>query len=137
MDVVLLIGRILFSIVFLSGAVGHFMQTSAMAGYAESKGVPSAKLAVQVGGVLLALGGISVLLGVWGDLGAILLVIFLVPTAMMMHAFWKETDAAAQQMEMVQFTKDISLAGAALAFVWVFSFEGIGLTLTGPLLGLR
>jgi putative oxidoreductase len=55
----------------------------------------------------------------------------------MMHAFWKETDAMAQQMEMVQFTKDISLAGAALAFVWVFSFEGIDLTLTGPLLGLR
>ena len=72
-----------------------------------------------------------------GDLGATLLVILLVPTAMMMHAFWKETDAGAQQMEMVQFTKDISLAGAALAFVWVFSLEGIDLTLTGPLLGLR
>jgi hypothetical protein len=40
-------------------------------------------------------------------------------------------------MEMVQFTKALSLAGAALAFVWVFSFEGIDLTLTGPLLGLR
>jgi putative oxidoreductase len=137
MDVVLLIGRILFSIVFLSAAVGHFTQTSAMAGYAEARGVPSPKLAVQVGGVLLALGGLSVLLGLWGDLGAILLVIFLVPTAVMMHAFWKESNAEAKQMEMVQFTKDISLAGAALAFVWVFSYDGIDLTLTGPLLGLR
>jgi putative oxidoreductase len=65
------------------------------------------------------------------------LVIFLVPTAVMMHPFWKETDAGAKQMEMVQFAKDLSLAGAALAFVWVFSFEGIDLTLTGPQLGLR
>lgn len=52
-----------------------------------------------------------------------------------MHGFWKETEPAARQMEMVQFNKDVALAGAALAFLWVFS-AGVGLTVTGPLLGL-
>jgi hypothetical protein len=37
-------------------------------------------------------------------------------------------------MEMVQFNKDLALAGAALAFYWVF-YEGVGLTITDALFG--
>ena len=38
----------------------------------------------------------------------------------------------AKQMEMVHFNKDVALAGAALAWFWVFS-QDVGLTLTGHL----
>lgn len=134
MDVVFLIARILFVYLFLGSAIGHLTQTTAMAGYAASKGVPAAKAATFVSGLVILLGGLSVLLGVWGDLGAVLLVVFLVPTAFLMHAFWKETDPMAKQMEMVGFNKDIALAGAALAFYVVF-YGDPGLTLTGPLFG--
>lgn len=132
MDVVILIARVLFAALFLGSAVGHLTQTGAMAGYAASRGVPMAKPATLVSGVLILLGGLSVLLGIWGDLGALLLVVFLVPTAFLMHGFWRETDPTAKQMEMVQFNKDMALAGAALAFFWVFTQEP-GLALTGPL----
>jgi len=37
-----------------------------------------------------------------------------------------------KQMEMVQFNKDLALAGASLAFFWAFA-QDPGLTLTGPL----
>ena len=94
-----------------------------------------ATLATRVTGVQIALGGLSVILGVWGDLGAILLAAFLLPTALLMHGFWKETEPMAKQMEMVQFNKDVALAGASLAFLWVFA-QDVGLTLTGPLLAL-
>ena len=135
MDVVVLIGRILFCAVFLVSAVGHFGQTDAMAGYAQGKGVPAARLAVLAGGVLLALGGVSVLLGIWPDLGALLLVVFLVPTAVLMHAFWKETDAQAKMIEQVQFFKDTALAGAALMMFALFAYIGddLGLVIVGPL----
>ena len=138
MDVLVLIGRILFSAVFLSAAAGHFMQGEAMAGYAKSRGLPAAKLAVLAGGVLLLLGGLSVLLGIWHDLGALLLVAFLVPTAVLMHGFWKETDPQTRQLEMVAFTKDIALAGAALMLFALFAYVGgdLGLTFTGPLFDL-
>jgi uncharacterized membrane protein YphA (DoxX/SURF4 family) len=106
-----------------------------MAGYAASRGVPMAKPATLVSGVMMLLGALSVLLGVWGDLGALLLFLFLVPTAFLMHGFWRETDPTAKQMEMVQFNKDVALAGAALAFFWVFS-QDPGLTLTGPLFSM-
>lgn len=134
MDVVFLIGRILFAFLFLGSAYGHLTHTADMAGYAGSKGVSSPTLAVQATGVQLLLGGVSVLLGLWGDLGAILLLVFLLGAAFLIHGFWKETDPMARQMEMVQFNKDIALAGGALAFWWAFD-SGAGLTITGPLFG--
>jgi putative oxidoreductase len=135
MDVVLLIGRVLFVALFLGSAVGHLTQTDAMAGYAASRGVKMARPATVVSGVMMVLGGLSVLLGVWGDLGALLLFLFLVPTAFLMHRFWRETDPTARQTEMVQFNKDVALAGAALAFFWAFS-QDPGLTITGPLFSM-
>lgn len=137
MDVLVLIGRILFVTVFLASAFGHFTQTAAMTGYAESRGVPLAKLAVPASGALLLVGGLMVLLGVWADLGALLLVVFLVPTAILMHPFWKETDAQAKQNEQVHFMKDMGLAGAALMLFALFAHvDDLGLTITGPLFSL-
>ncbi len=132
MDVVLLVGRILFVALFLASAMGHLTQSKAMGAYAGTKGVPSPVLATQVSGVLILLGGISVLLGLWGDLGSLLLVVFLLPTALLMHAFWKETEPMAKQMEMVQFNKDVALAGGALVLFWAFS-QDPGLTITNSL----
>jgi uncharacterized membrane protein YphA (DoxX/SURF4 family) len=138
MSVVVLIGRILFVVLFLSSALGHLTQSDAMAGYASSKGVPAAKAAVLGSGVLLLLGGLSVLLGVWADLGALLLLAFLLPAAIVMHAFWTEADPQARQLEMVQFTKDVALAGASLMlFAFFAHVSDLGLTLTGPLFHLH
>jgi uncharacterized membrane protein YphA (DoxX/SURF4 family) len=137
MDILILIGRILFVAVFLSSALNHFTHGQGMAGYARSKGVPAAEVGVYGGGVLLGLGGLSVLLGIWPDLGALLLVVFLVPTALTIHAFWRESDPQARQMEMVQFFKDIGLAGAALTLLGLFAQLGddLGLVMVGPLFG--
>jgi len=135
MDIVVLIGRILFVALFLGSGIGHLTKTEAMAGYAKSKGVPMAKLSTAGSGVLIVVGALMVLLGVYADLGALLLVIFLVPTAVLMHAFWKETDPQAKQLEMVSFNKDIALAGAALIIFGLYAGygENLGLTITDPL----
>jgi uncharacterized membrane protein YphA (DoxX/SURF4 family) len=135
LDVIVLIGRILFAVLILGSAYAHFTQSAGMAQYAASKGVPLPHPSVLGGGVLLALGGLSVLFGVWADLGSLLLFLFLLPTAVLMHQFWKETDPQAKSMEMVQFNKDIGLAGASLMLMGLFSIAGdnLGLTITGPL----
>jgi putative oxidoreductase len=139
MDIIVLVGRILFAFLFLTSGYAHFAQRGMMAPYAASKGVPAAMAAVLAGGVLLVAGGLSVLFGVWADLGALLLVVFLVPTAVMMHGFWRETDPQARQMETIQFSKDTALAGASLMLFAFFSFAGddLGLTITGPLFDIR
>ena len=137
MDIVVLIGRVLFVALFLGSAVGHLTQSKQMGGYAESKGVPFGQLSVLASGVLLALGGLSVLLGVWADLGALLLLAFLLPTALVMHRFWEESDAQAKQGEMINFQKNIALSGASLMlFAFFANVQDLGLTLTGPLFHL-
>ncbi|WP_280400523.1 DoxX family protein [Nocardia carnea] len=134
MDVVILIGRVMFVILFLSSALGHFTQTKAMAGYAQSKGVPMPEMAVRASGALMLLGSISILLGIWADLGALLLLVMIVPTMIMMHSFWKETDPEATQAETIQFNKDLALAGALVMMFGFFARnEDLGLTITGPL----
>ena len=139
MDILVLLGRILFVGIFAVSGIGHLTQTSAMTGYAASKHVPSARLAVLASGVLLVVGALMVALGAWADLGSLLLVAFLLPTALAMHGFWREKDAMDRQMEQVQFLKDLSLAGAALLAFALFAYVGsdLGLTLTGPLFALR
>lgn len=135
MDVVALIGRILFVFLFIGSGFAHIAKADAMAGYAASRGVPQAKLATIGSGVLIIVGGLLILLGLWIDLGALLLVIFLIATAFLMHAFWKETDPMAKQTEMISFQKDLGLAGAALLIFALYAGygEGLGITITGPL----
>ena len=138
MDVIVLIGRILFAFLFLSSGYAHFAQRGMMAQYAGSKGVPQPMPAVLAGGVALVAGGLMVLFGVWADLGCLFLVVFLLPTAVLIHGFWKESDAQARITEMTQFSKDVALAGAALMLFAFFAFAGdhLGLTITGPLFHL-
>jgi putative oxidoreductase len=136
-DIIVLIGRILFVVLFLYSALGHLTATDQLAGYAASRGVPFPKPAVLISGVLLLVGGIFVLFGIWADLGALLLVIFLLPTAYLMHGFWRDSGNA-RMTEQVQFNKDLALAGASLMLFAFFSFVGhdLGLTLTGPLFNI-
>jgi len=81
--------------------------------------------------------GLYIAFGVYADLGALLIALFLIPTAFMMHAFWKESDATAKQNETIGFFKDLSLAGAALIiFALVGSGTDFGPSITGAFFNL-
>jgi uncharacterized membrane protein YphA (DoxX/SURF4 family) len=113
-EIALIAGRVLFALLFISSGISHFTKNEAMTGYAKYKKVPMAKAAVYLSGLMILLGGIYIVLGFYADLGALLIALFLIPTAFLMHAFWKETDPTAKQNETIGFFKDLSLAGAAL-----------------------
>jgi uncharacterized membrane protein YphA (DoxX/SURF4 family) len=114
MNTVLVIGRVLFALIFINSGIAHLTKLEAMTGYAKYKKVPAAKLSVIVSGLMILVGGLYIALGIYADLGALLIALFLIPAAVLMHAFWKETDATAKQNESIGFFKDLSLAGAAL-----------------------
>jgi uncharacterized membrane protein YphA (DoxX/SURF4 family) len=114
MDIVLLVGRILFALIFINSGISHFTKNAAMTGYAQYKKVPMAKLAVYVSGLMILLGGVYIVLGFYADLGALLIAAFLIPAAVIFDAFWKETDATAKQTATIGFFKNLSMAGAAL-----------------------
>lgn len=129
MEIAFLVGRIILGIYYLFNAYNHFKNAGMLSGYAASKGVPSPKLAVASTGLLLLLGGLSILLGYQPYIGAILIVVFLVPVAFKMHNFWTVSDPQMKMGEMVNFLKDIALAASALMFLaiptpWAFSLGG-------------
>ncbi len=116
-DVLFLIGRIMLGLFFLMMGSNHFMQVKMMAGYAQSKGVPFPTLSVMGTGLMLLLGGLSVITGIYPDVGVGLIVAFLVPTSFMMHNFWAIEDPQMKMVEMTQFMKNMALAGSALMFL--------------------
>lgn len=109
------VARVVFSAFFVMSGINHFTRTKQMAEYAKAVGnVPAASAAVLGTGVLLLFGGLSILLGFHPRIGAALLIVFLVPTSFMMHAYWKIADPMQKAGDMAQFWKNITLAGAAL-----------------------
>ena len=117
-EMILLTGRVLFSVFFLMSGYNHLTKIGMMAQYAGSQGVPAPKLAVAVTGLMLVAGGLSLLLGFEPRWGALLLVAFLVPTAFIMHRFWGVADPMMAQNQMIHFWKNIVMAGAALMFYY-------------------
>jgi putative oxidoreductase len=107
-----LLGRIFFSVIFVAGGANDL--APAAAGYAQSAGVPMASVATPLAGVIAILGGLSVALGFKARWGAWLVVLFLVPVTLIMHAFWKVADPQAAQMQQIEFLKNLSMLGAAL-----------------------
>ena len=124
MDIVELIGRVVFAGLFVYFGVVHFTRFAFTTAYARAKGTPLAGLAVAVTGAMLLTGGILVGLGAWADLGALVLVAFLVPTAFVIHPYWREEDALTRAAEEASFLKDVALAGAALALFALFNEAG-------------
>jgi uncharacterized membrane protein YphA (DoxX/SURF4 family) len=137
MDILLVIGRVLFALIFINSGIAHLTKLQAMTGYAQYKKVPAAKLSVIVTGLMLVIGGLYIALGVYADLGALLLAIFLVASAFMMHNFWTIEDAQAKQGETINFFKNLALAGAALIiFVMVGTGVDFGPSITEGLFNL-
>jgi putative oxidoreductase len=113
-EVALLAGRIIVGVFFLMSGFNHFANLGMMSGYAKSKGTPLPEVAVGGSGVLLILGGASLLLGYHPTIGAILLIIFLLGVSFTMHNFWAVQEPQARMAERVNFMKNMALLGFLL-----------------------
>jgi len=134
-----LVGRILFATFFvLLSGVGHVKRRGMMIGYAASTGMPLPYLAGWPSGIWLIAGGASIALGVWADLGALMLGLFVTLAALQFHRFWTIEDAAQRSTQKQAFWRNVSLLGASLMTFAVFSALGGGfpLTVTDPLFHL-
>lgn len=117
MKVPFLIGRIDFGSFFIYNAVNHFKNRQTLSRYAKSKNLPMPPAAVIASGIAMLLGGTSILLGVKPRWGAAALVSFLLGASPLMHDFWRADDPNQRQADLVTFTKNLALAGGALALM--------------------
>lgn len=114
-----LIGRILFGGFFLYNGINHLRNAEEMAQYTQAKGVPAPELAVKLSAIPLIAGGASLLLGVKPRLGSMAILGFLAGVSPVMHDFWRSDDPEARTNDMINFMKNMALAGGALALMGV------------------
>jgi putative oxidoreductase len=136
MEVVFLIGRVLFAFIFVfSGVMIHLVGYRQGVEFARASGSPLPEIGVPLTGVIAIVGGLMIALGLLADLGAVLIVAFLLVITPLMHAFWKETDEQMKTNQMFHFLKNTALLGGALVLFYVFNqLQGeAGLSLTDPL----
>ena len=105
----LLAGRVLMSIIFLMSGFGKLGAVEGTAGYMASMGVPAASITVWLVIALEILGGIAILVGFFTRYAAWALAAFCVASGYLGH--YQPED----QMQMISFMKNLAMAGGFLA----------------------
>jgi putative oxidoreductase len=119
MKAAFLLGRFIFGGFFLYNGINHLRQTKALGQYAAAKNLPQPEAAVTGSGIAMIIGGASIILGLQPKIGAAAIVAFLASASPIFHDFWNAADPAARQSEMINFTKNLALLGAALALAGI------------------
>ena len=119
MKAVFLLGRLLFGGFFLYNGINHIKQQQALSQYAGAKQVPNPELAVIASGIAILVGGGSVVLGLKPKIGILAIIAFLSTVSPAIHDFWNAQDPQQRQNDMINFSKNMALLGAALALIGV------------------
>lgn len=119
------IGRILFSLIFIASGLSKIGDWDKTISYMESHNMVFTPFFLIMAILLQVTGGLSIITSYKSKIGAILLLIFMLPATYIFHSFWTlpiETDLqiAIQQTEMVSFLKNITIIGA---LVLIFNNE--------------
>jgi putative oxidoreductase len=133
--VIALIGRSLFGLYFVFTGAGFHIPRSKMAeGYARSMKFPLPGIAGWPTGLWMAAGGLSVALGIWPDVGTLMIAAFAIPAAAWFHRFWEVEDPMQRQFQQGYFGRNVIIVGACLVMFAMFAAAGDSLryTIIGP-----
>jgi putative oxidoreductase len=135
--VIFLVGRLLFGLFFaaVAGVGGHIRNGKMLEDYARSVGFPLAAIAGWPTGLWLVIGGLSVTLGIWPDVGALMIAAFVVPAALYFHRFWDVEDPMQKLTQQQLFFRNVTLFATTLLLFATFVAFGPELryTITGSL----
>jgi putative oxidoreductase len=115
---IVLVGRILFAIFFgaISG-VAHIRRSQGMEGYAKGAGFPLPVIAGWPVGIWMILGAVSVALGIWPDVGALMIAAFLLTAALYFHRYWEVEDPGQKMTQSFAFWRNaLGIAGCLVMF---------------------
>src|SRR5262249_21008200 len=107
-----LLGRILIAVLFVPAGFGKLTGFQGAVGYAESAGMPVPALAIAAAIAIELGGGLLLLVGYKTRWVAAAMALFSVVAALFFHRDF------ADQMQMINFQKNLAIAGGLLAFTY-------------------
>ena len=127
-DVLLLVGRILMSYLFLSAGWGKLTNVVGTAAYFTALGVPSPSVMSYLVGVLEVAVGVALILGLATRYVAIVIFIFVLVATAFAHRYWTYP-AEAQRAQFIQFAKNLAIMSGSLFLLVVsagrFSIDAV------------
>lgn len=106
-----LAGRIFLSHIFLISASGKIADPAGTLHYMTAYGMPATRFFLVAAIVFELVGGLSVLLGYWPRIGAIILIVFLIPTTIIFHT------ELAVRLQMIMFMKNLTIMGGLFTVI--------------------
>lgn len=103
-----LIGRGLLGLIFVMSAINKITAFEGTQQYMASQGMPATAFFLVGAIVVELLGGLSVIFGLWPRVGAVALVLFLIPATLIFHTDFSD------QTQMIMFLKNLSIMGGLL-----------------------
>jgi len=110
------LGRLCLSVIFLLSGIGKIFSWSETAQLMRGEGMVAVPLFLVLAILFEICGGLSVLLGYRARLGALALVVFLVPVTLIFHDFWQYSGSAATQ-QTINFLKNVAIIGGLLLII--------------------
>lgn len=112
-DLAILVARICISSVFIWAAFEKLINWSGTVDYVKQKNIPYAALALPLAIAIQIFGGLSLLLGYQIRIGALILILFIVPAAIRFHDFWN-LEGSVRTLEKTLFMKDVAIFGSLI-----------------------
>ena len=112
---VLVVSRVLVAMIFLLNGLGIISQALAAKELIEH-GAPASLVPFLMLGArtLEIVAGVGLIFGIYPRLAAVALLIFLVPTTILAHAFWQAAGTATFTVQLLNFLKNTAMAGGLL-----------------------
>lgn len=108
------ISHLFLSGIFISGGFAAFANPGGRAEKVGKAGIPEPKVATELNGAAMVVGGAMLGLNLAPKLGAALLISTIIPTTVVGHAFWSEESDAGRKAQQTQFFKNLGLLGGLL-----------------------
>src|SRR5262249_40069669 len=109
MSVAKSLGHLLLSSIFISGGAQAFIEPGGRVNKVADAGLPEPKLAVELNGATMVVGGALLAANIAPKLAATILIGSLVPTTIVGHDFWREGNETARKHNLTQFFKNLGL----------------------------
>lgn len=110
-NLLILVARIFIGALFLWAGAAKVVHWKGSTEYMQFKKMPTSLLPAAI--LMQIIGGLSVLLGFEARIGALLLIVFVIPAAIKMHDFWN-LQGPDRTTQKTMFMKDVAVLGGLL-----------------------